>query len=137
MTATEQLIDAVLTAHPFHAHMRGLALKARAALENPGALQAALKEEQWSKALQAAKLRSELGAYACANFAFGCDLITELYTVMVEALKAQEGEQQGSTEKTVPPDAYWTRLAGGGQSHIYLVRPREARDPKVYGVREL
>ena len=33
----------------------------------------------------------------------------------------------------VPKDAYWTRIPGGG-NYLYLVRPREANDPKVYGV---
>ena len=39
-------------------------------------------------------------------------------------------------ETTIPKDCYWTQIIGGG-NWIYLVRPREFNDPKVYGAKEL
>jgi hypothetical protein len=36
----------------------------------------------------------------------------------------------------IPDDAYWSRILGGG-SYLYLIRPRETNDPKVYGVKPL
>lgn len=41
------------------------------------------------------------------------------------------------TPTPIPPDAYWTRLSGGGTQWLYLVRPREANDPKVYEAKEI
>lgn len=38
--------------------------------------------------------------------------------------------------ETIPTDAYWTRLSGSGVSWVYLVRPRCANDPKVYGAKK-
>lgn len=39
--------------------------------------------------------------------------------------------------QTIPVDAYWTRLLGGGLSWVYLVRPATANDPKVYGAKQI
>ncbi len=36
-----------------------------------------------------------------------------------------------------PEDATWQRISGGGLNYLYLIRPRETGDPKVYGVKEL
>ena len=33
----------------------------------------------------------------------------------------------------IPQDCQWSRLSGGGQSWLYLMRPKESGDPKVYG----
>lgn len=36
-----------------------------------------------------------------------------------------------------PEDARWQTIVGGGLHHIYLIRPRDTEDHKIYGVRDL
>ena len=39
------------------------------------------------------------------------------------------------TDRELPKDAIWVRLAGGGESWLYLMRTHDHTDPKVYAAR--
>lgn len=48
-----------------------------------------------------------------------------------------KGLSADTASTSVPEDAQWQRISGGGQNYVYLIRPREAEDHKIYGVKEL